>query len=84
MDDPQAVGPAQLRAFGIVLGVSFAIIFGIALPWIWGLAWPRWPWVVFAVLSGWALVHPRSLAPIHAAWMKVGHVLGTINNHVIL
>ena len=80
----QAPGPHALRAFGLVLGAMFAAIFGLLLPAVLGRPWPLWPWLVLAALAAWALVHPASLRLPHAAWMRIGHVLGAVNNRILL
>ncbi len=73
-----------MREFGLVVGAMFALVFGMLLPWVFGLAWPRWPWVVFAVLGSWSLLHPASLRPVHAGWMKLAGIIGAVNNCIIL
>jgi len=73
----------ELRSFGLLVGGVFA---GIGF----------WPMLVrggdyrpaalmlAALLIAPALIFPRSLAPIHKIWMKLGHVLGWINTRIIL
>lgn len=74
----------ELRRFGLVTGGIVAALFGVALPWLFGHTLPLWPWVVGGVLGSWALAHPLSLAPVHRAWMALGHALGWVNSRIIL
>lgn len=79
----QLVTTKDLRQFGLIVGGVFLVI---------GL----WPFVVrsedprlWAMVMGVALmvlgaVVPQSLKQIHFGWMKIGHVLGTINTRIIL
>lgn len=79
----QLVTTKDLRQFGLIVGGVFLVI---------GL----WPFVVrsedprlWATVMGIALmvlgaVVPQSLKQIHFGWMKIGHVLGTINTRIIL
>ncbi|MEB3827308.1 SxtJ family membrane protein [Phormidium sp. CCY1219] len=73
-----------LREFGLVTGAIFALLFGILIPWIRSHGWPIWPWIVAAVLWGWALVAPMTLDPIYKVWMRFGLVLGAINTRILL
>lgn len=73
----------DLRQFGLLIGGVFAVI---------GL----WPFAVrsesprlWAMILGGLLillggVLPQSLKQIHSVWMKVGHVLGSINTRILL
>lgn len=73
----------SVRSFGLLVGGIFLLIgaWPVALrsqgPRVWALA-------VGVFLLGPALVYPRALAPVHRAWMKLGHVLGWINTRLIL
>jgi hypothetical protein len=73
-----------LREFGLVTGAIVAGLFGVLLPWLLEHAWPTWPWVVFAVLAIWALVHPLSLNPVYRIWMRIGLLLGRITTPIIM
>ena len=73
-----------LRNFGITTGGIIAAIFGILLPYLLDRAWPLWPWIVAAVLGGWALVAPASLGPVYRGWMRFGLLASKIVTPIIL
>lgn len=73
-----------LRQFGWLLASAVAVVFGLVIPWLWNLAWPRWPWMVAAVLAVWAALWPRGLAPVFRVWMRFAHILGWINTRLVL
>lgn len=73
----------DLRQFGLIVGGIFSVI---------GL-WPVvvrnepprfWALILGGTLAVLGLAVPRSLKHIHHGWMKIGHVLGTINTRIIL
>jgi len=73
-----------LRSFGITTGGIVAVIFGILVPYVLDRAWPMWPWIVAAVLAGWALVAPTTLGPVYRGWMRFGLLAGKIVTPIIL
>jgi amino acid transporter len=73
-----------LRNFGITTGGIVAVIFGVLVPYILDRAWPLWPWIVAAVLTGWALVAPATLGPVYRGWMRFGLLAGKIVTPIIL
>jgi len=73
-----------LRRFGIATGGIIAAIFGILLPYFLDRAWPLWPWIVAAVLMGWALVAPATLGPVYRGWMRFGLLASKIVTPIIL
>jgi len=72
------------RKFGLVTGAIFAGLFGLLLPWIFGFNFPLWPWILFGILGGLALLIPMALGPIYIVWMKFGYVMNWINTRLIL
>jgi Saxitoxin biosynthesis operon protein SxtJ len=77
------IDPKQLRSFGLIVGGIFALI-GI-WPMVWRGSDPRWWAIVSAtLLIAPAMTVPRILAPVHRAWMFVGHILGWVNTRIIL
>ena len=73
----------DLRQFGLLVGCVFAVI---------GL-WPvvfrsesphLWAMILGSLLIVLGAIVPQSLKQVHAAWMKVGHILGSINTRIIL
>jgi hypothetical protein len=73
----------DLRQFGLIVGGIFSVI-GL-WPMIVRNESPRfWSLVLGGTLVVLGLVVPQSLKQIHAGWMKIGHVLGTINTRIIL
>lgn len=74
----------ELRNFGFITGGFTPAIFGLLLPWLFGHNFPKWPWIVGAVLLTWALSLPMSLKPVYRVWMTIGLCLGWINTRIIL
>ncbi len=77
------VEPAQLRAFGLIVGGMFAVV----------AFWPTLlrgedPRVWFVIASGSlvlpALILPTSLRSLYNVWMRVGAALGWVNTRIIL
>ena len=73
----------ELRNFGLIVGGVFCLI-GI---------WPvirhgdglrLWAIIPGSLLVPLGLVAPAVLAPLFKVWMKVGHVMGSINTRIIL
>ena len=73
-----------LREFGVVTGGIVAVLFGLVFPWLFERALPIWPWVVFGVLTLWALVAPDSLRSVYRAWMRFGLLLGKVTTPLIM
>ena len=76
--------PQQLRTFALTTGALFAVVFGVFLPWLLSLRWPVWLWALGLALATWGIVHPASLRPVHAAWMRLAEAMGWLNNRLIL
>lgn len=73
----------DLRQFGLLVGGVFSVIG------LWPVMFrgedPRlWALVGGATLMLLGATVPQSLRQMHSGWMKVGHVLGTINTRIIL
>lgn len=86
-------GKSELRSFGFLFAVFFILVIGVVIPMIRqdiGLLftdlslWPRWPWVVGAVVAAWAALHPASLHLLHRPWMVFADVAGWVNTRIIL
>jgi len=78
------VGKTRLRQFGLIMGAMLVLFFGLLIPWIWDLGLPLWPWAAAAVFVGLGLASPGALGPIYSVWMKIGDVVGWINQRLIL
>jgi hypothetical protein len=74
----------QLRNFGLIVGATFAGLFGLIGPWIRHKPVQLWPWVLGAVLSGLALIAPKTLHYPQFIWDRVGKVLGWVNSRIVL
>ncbi len=73
----------ELRQFGLLVGAVFAVIG------LWPLVFRGEPLRLWALGIGSLLivcggVLPSLLAPVHAGWMRVGHILGWINTRILL
>jgi O-antigen/teichoic acid export membrane protein len=80
----QELDARELRKFGITTGALIAALFGVLLPWAWDFRFPTWPWVIFIVLSLWALINPRSLRPVYRGWMRFGLLISKITTPIVL
>ena len=78
------VSKKQLREFGILLGIVFPVVFGWLIPALRGHHAPIWPFVIGIPSLMLGLIAPRLLQWPYQGWMKLGHVLGLINGHLIL
>lgn len=74
----------QLRLFGLIFGLAVAIVFGLLLPWLFDHGYPRWPWMITALMWFAALVRPQVLEPVSRTWLKIGQWLGWFNTRVLL
>ncbi|MBX3350962.1 MAG: hypothetical protein KF747_19750 [Nitrospira sp.] len=73
----------DLRQFGLLVGSVFAVI-GL-WPILFRSESPRlWAVILGCLLIALGAIAPRSLTQVHAGWMKIGHVLGSINTRIIL
>jgi len=75
---------AGLRRFALSTAAIIILLFALLLPWLLGAAWPRWPWVIAAVLVLWGLLAPRTLRPLYRGWMRFGLVMSRITTPLIL
>ena len=74
----------ELKSFGLLVGGILAFIFGLALPMFLHGTINVWLWGAGGLLMAAGIAVPAALRPIHAAWMRLGHVLGWINTRIIL
>lgn len=74
----------ELRDFGLLLGAIVAGLFGLVLPFLKHHHYALWPWIVLVVLSAPALLWPTALRPLHFVWIRFGHVLGWVNQRIVL
>ena len=73
----------DLRQFGLLVGSVFAVI-GL-WPVVFRSESPRlWAIIVGSLLIALGAIAPQSLKQVHSGWMKVGHILGSINTKIIL
>ena len=77
-------GTQELRSFGLIMAVFIVLIFGLFMPWVMSWNTGYIPWVLSLLFVVMALLLPAFLAPVYAAWMKIGGVLGRINTFIIL
>ena len=80
----ETLDKAGYRKFGLVTSAIIVVLFGLAIPFLFSLNFPRWPWIIAAVLGSWALLAPTTLKPVYIGWMKFGNVMNWINTRIIL
>jgi len=73
----------QLRNFALITSAMFVLLFGL-LPWLLTGRLHTWPWFLALVLCAWGIVSPATLRPVYRSWMRLAHVLGTVNNRLLL
>lgn len=73
-----------LRSFGLTTGSIVAVLFGIFFPWLLERPVPWWPWMLGAILAGWALLAPGSLRLLYRGWMRFGLLMGRFTTPLIL
>ena len=84
MTQSSSVSKKQLREFGVLLGIVFPVVFGWLIPALKGHQAPVWPFVIGIPSLMLGLIAPRLLQLPYQGWMKLGHILGWINGHLIL
>jgi len=78
----ERINKRQLRSFGFLVGGVLALL-GLG-PMVFGKEMRPWAAIPAGALLFFATFVPRSLAPVQRIWMKMGHVLGSINTKIIL
>jgi hypothetical protein len=73
-----------LREFALTTGGIIAGLFGLFFPWLLERPWPRWPWVLAAVLVVWGLAAPATLKPVYRGWMRFGLLLSKVTTPLIM
>lgn len=73
-----------LREFGLTTGGIVAVLFGLLFPWLLERPWPRWPWLIFAVLAVWGLAAPLTLRPVYQGWMRFGLLMSRVTTPLIM
>jgi hypothetical protein len=73
-----------LREFGLVTGGIVAVLFGLFFPWLLDRPVPRWPWVIFGVLTVMGLAAPMALNPVYRTWMKFGLLMSKVMTPLIM
>ena len=73
-----------LREFGLTTGAIVAVLFGLFFPWVFETGFPLWPWIIFAVLAGWALVAPLSMKSVYRGWMRIGILVSKVTTPIIM
>lgn len=84
--EKEHLSSTELRKFGLILAGGFIVFFGLLIPLLKGrgIHLMSWPWLLAAGLVVVSAVVPKVLAPLHRAWMFLGHILGWINTRIIL
>jgi len=73
-----------LRKFAFTSAAMIVILFALLIPWLFGFNFPKWPWIVAAVLVLWGAILPASLNPLYYVWMCFGLLLHKITTPIIL
>jgi hypothetical protein len=82
---PQLTAPsvAELRKFGVTVGIAFAVL-GTISWWRGHELPPRVLWTLGGLLFVPGLLIPAALRPVHRGWMALALVLGHVNTRIIL
>tara|TARA_Y100001968_G_C19369611_1_gene724396 strand:- start:725 stop:1117 length:393 start_codon:yes stop_codon:yes gene_type:complete len=80
----QKISTKKLRNFGYLIGFGLPLIIGLIIPLITGYSFREWTlWIsIPTLLIG--IFSPNILLKPYQAWIKLGHLLGFINSHIIL
>jgi hypothetical protein len=73
-----------LRSFGLQFAALIAFFFGGLIPWLLNFKYPLWPWIVAALLGGWALAAPGSLRLLYIGWMRLGLLLNRVTSPILM
>ena len=73
-----------LRRFGLIMGGIICLLLGLVVPWLKAKEIPAWPWALGFCFIAWALIHPNSLRWIYYPWMKLGLIMQSIVNPIIM
>ena len=73
-----------LREFGFLIGFIFPFLIGWILPLIGGHSFRTWTLFISVPSIILAFTKPILLLYPYRAWMKLGHILGWVNSHIIL
>ena len=79
-----AMSTAELRNFGLSLGLLIGAFFGVLLPFVLGYGFVKWPWMFSAVLWILALGQPTSLKRVHQFWFGLAHWLNRFTSPLLL
>ncbi len=82
--EPARPDRRTLKHFSRSVSVTVVLLFGIGLPWVFATGFPLWPWLAGMLLALWGETLPDSLAPVHAFWLRSGHLLSRITTPVLL
>ncbi len=73
----------ELRQFGLVVGGVFSVI-GLWPVVFRGESLRLWAMILGSLLIVLGAIVPQCLKQVYRGWMKIGHVLGSINTRIIL
>src|SRR5690554_2657982 len=83
----------ELRKFGFLFAAFFILVLGIIVPMIrndFSLLfssldlWPRWTWLIAALVALWASLHPASLHLLQRPWLVFADIAGWVNTRIIM
>ncbi|MEB3308757.1 MAG: SxtJ family membrane protein [Snowella sp.] len=84
MSEQKKLTTKELREFGLLMAGFIAVLFGVIIPLLRAHSLPALPWIIAGIFIILAFLLPKSLEPIYQIWMKIGFVLGWLNNRIIL
>jgi len=73
-----------LRKFAFTFAAIIVVLLGLLIPLIFGYSYPKWPWLLAAILSVWACLAPSTLNPFYNLWMRFGLIMNRITTPIIL
>ena len=73
-----------LRQFGFLICFTFPFLIGWFLPFLGGHPFRVWTLFISMPAGILGILRPGLLLYPYRAWMKLGHILGWLNSHIIL
>lgn len=74
----------KLRHFGFIIAFGLPFFVGWLMPLIFGHSFRNWTLFIAIPFLIIAIIKPNLLDSPFKIWMRIGHILGWLNSHIIL